>query len=113
MINELQRQPDLGLLHAEKWFGRTSLMVQYWRSMEQLLAYARNRGATHLPAWYAFNEAIGTNGTVGIWHETYIISPGAYENLYVDMPPFGLGGVKSVSTSSQAGNDAAKPRIAS
>jgi hypothetical protein len=28
---------------------------------------------------------------VGIWHETYAASPGSYENVYVNMPPFGLG----------------------
>jgi len=91
MIKELTRQPELGLLHAENWFSRTLLMVQYWRSMEQLLAYATNREAEHLPAWKAFNQAVGTNGAVGIWHETYGISPGRFESVYVNMPPFGLG----------------------
>ena len=66
-------------------------MVQYWRSMEQLLAYAKNRNAAHLPAWRAFNSAIGTDGSVGIWHETYAVSVGNFENVYVNMPPFGLG----------------------
>jgi hypothetical protein len=28
---------------------------------------------------------------VGIWHETYTASPGTYENIYVNMPAFGLG----------------------
>ena len=91
MIRELSRQPELGLLHAESWFSRTLLMVQYWRSMEQLLAYATNREAEHLPAWKAFNQSIGTNGAVGIWHETYGVSPGRFESVYVNMPRFGLG----------------------
>lgn len=91
MLTELYRQPELGLLHADTWFSRTTLMVQYWRSMAQLLAYAKNREAAHLPAWQRFNRAIGTDGTVGIWHETYAVSPGNYENIYVNMPPFGLG----------------------
>jgi Domain of unknown function (DUF4188) len=91
MINELARRPELGLLHAESWFSRTLLMVQYWRSMEQLLAYATNREAEHLPAWKAFNQAVGTNGAVGIWHETYAIAPGRFESVYVNMPRFGLG----------------------
>lgn len=91
MLKELGRQPELGLLHAEMWFSRTILLVQYWRSMEQLLAYAKNKDAVHLPAWRAFNKAIGTDGSVGIWHETYQASTGRYENVYVNMPPFGLG----------------------
>ena len=86
MIRELSRQPELGLLHAESWFSRTVLMVQYWRSMEHLLAYATNREAEHLPAWKAFNRSVGTNGAVGIWHETYGVSPGRFESVYVNMP---------------------------
>jgi GH15 family glucan-1,4-alpha-glucosidase len=91
MIKELYMQPELGFMHAEMWFSRTIVMVQYWRSMEQLLAYAKDRQAGHLPAWQAFNKAIGTDGSVGIWHETYAASAGTYENVYVNMPAFGLG----------------------
>ena len=96
MVKELSQQPDSGFLHAEAWFGRTTIMVQYWRSLEQLLAYARNKESAHLPAWRAFNQAVGTNGAVGIWHETYVASRGTYENVYVNMPAFGLGKVGSV-----------------
>ena len=91
MIKELYRQPELGFMHAQIWFARTIVQVQYWRSMEQLLAYAKNKDAQHLPAWRAFNRAVGTDGSVGIWHETYAVTPGTYENIYVNMPPFGLG----------------------
>lgn len=100
MIKELYRHPDMGLLHSETWFARTIIVVQYWRSMEQLLAYARNKEAQHLPAWQAFNRHVGTNGSVGIWHEAYEITPGGYENIYVNMPLFGLAkaGVLSSAT---------------
>jgi Domain of unknown function (DUF4188) len=91
MLNELFRQPELGFLHGEFWFSRTIVVLQYWRSMEQLLAYAKNKEAEHLPAWQAFNKSVGTNGSVGIWHETYAVSPGSYESIYVNMPAFGLG----------------------
>ena len=91
MIRELGAHPELGLLGAEQWLGRTTIMVQYWRSMEQLMAYARQRTAEHLPAWRMFNRLVGTNGDVGIWHETYRVRAGDYENVYVNMMPFGLG----------------------
>ena len=91
MLKELYRQPELGLLHADMWFSRTTLMVQYWRSMEQLLAYAKSKNAEHLPAWQAFNRSVGTDGSVGIWHETYAVSPGSHESVYGNMPAFGLG----------------------
>jgi len=93
MLRELAAHPELGFLGAESWFGRTTVMVSYWRSMEQLHAYAKSRTAEHLPAWKAFNKAVGTNGDVGIWHETYKSRAGDYENVYVNMPPFGLGAV--------------------
>ena len=91
MLIELHRQPELGFIHAEMWFSRTTIMVQYWRSIEQLMAYAKLRTAEHLPAWQAFNKSIGTEGSVGIWHETYSATSGSYENVYVNMPAFGLG----------------------
>jgi hypothetical protein len=45
----------------------------------------------HLPAWAQFRRNIGNSGDVGIWHETYLIAPGQYENIYHNMPTFGLG----------------------
>ncbi len=86
MITELQRQPELGLLGADTWFGRTTLMVQYWRSFEHLEAYAKARDHAHLPAWAAFNRSVGGNGDVGIFHETYRVAPGETENIYANMP---------------------------
>lgn len=93
MLRELYAQPELGFLGAESWFGRTTLMMSYWKSTEHLLAYAKSRTAEHLPAWRAFNKLIGTSGDVGIWHETYRIHPGDHESVYVNMPEFGLGKV--------------------
>ena len=90
MLQELAAHPELGFLGAERWFGRTTGMVSYWRSEAHLLAYAKSRTAKHLPAWRAFNKAVGTNGDVGIWHETYKSRPGDFENVYVNMPSFGL-----------------------
>lgn len=110
MLKELYQQPERGFLHGELWFSRTILVLQYWRSMEQLLAYAKDKQAEHLPAWKAFNKAVGPDGSVGIWHETYAVSPGTYENIYVNMPPFGLGraGTARVVT---AGSHSATARL--
>ncbi|MBN3801757.1 DUF4188 domain-containing protein [Paraburkholderia sp. Ac-20336] len=91
MLRELKTMPDAGLLSYEMWPGRTTIAVQYWRSLEQLRAYAANPAAEHLPAWRAFNRLSGTRGDVGIWHETYLVTAGSFENVYVNMPRFGLG----------------------
>jgi hypothetical protein len=93
MLRELGQKPELGFLGAEQWFGRTTLMLQYWRSMDALLSYAKSRDAAHLPAWRSFNKLVGTGGDVGIWHETYRVRAGDYENIYVNMPRFGLANV--------------------
>lgn len=110
MLKELSRQPELGFIHAEMWFSRTIILVQYWRSMEQLLAYAKSKDAQHLPAWRSFNQAVGTDGSVGIWHESYKVSAGNYESVYVNMPRFGLGRAGVLEPAS-AGRQSASGRL--
>jgi hypothetical protein len=92
MLKELFRHPELGMLEARIFLsGRTLMVVQYWRSFEQLHAYAHARDKEHLPAWAEFNRKIGGNGAVGIFHESYLVPAGGYECVYANMPPFGLG----------------------
>ena len=111
MLAELFKQPDLGLLHAESHFGFPNVSVtQYWKSFEHLEAYAKARDKAHLPAWQAFNKAVASNGDVGIWHETYVIEPGRYENIYNNMPPYGLGAVGGI-VDAVGGRQAARQRV--
>ena len=90
MLKELYSNPEMGFLSHESWFGRTTIMVQYWKSFEQLENYAKNKDSSHLPAWSRFNKKIGKNAEVGIWHETYLSKTGSYECIYNNMPRFGL-----------------------
>jgi hypothetical protein len=91
MLRTLSRQKDLGLLGFHTWIGpRGPMVVQYWRSVEQLERFARDASLPHHPAWRAFNRRVGTDGDVGIWHETFLVSAGNYETLYGNMPRFGL-----------------------
>ncbi len=98
MLRELDRSPEAGLLGADWYIGspRRAMIVQYWRSFEHLEAYARSRDAEHWPAWVAFNKRVGSNGDVGIWHETYLVSAGSYDSVYNNMPPIGLGAATSL-----------------
>jgi len=90
MLEELYRNKDLGFLEGSyhlSWRGVS--IIQYWKSFEQLEAYAR-QGEHHLSAWRDFNKKIGTGGIVGIYHETYLIQADQYECVYNNMPVFGL-----------------------
>jgi len=91
MIKELYTHKDeLGFLSMENYFGlRTTVMIQYWRSMEDLLSYARDD--KHLKAWRDFNRKIGNNKAVGIYHETYQVEKKNYESVYGNIPLYGLG----------------------
>lgn len=91
MIKELHtHKNDLGFHSAENYFGlRTTAMIQYWRSLDDLLAYLKNE--RHLKARKKFNRLTAGNDAVGIYHETYVIPKGQYESVYVNMPQYGLG----------------------
>ncbi|MFT5572096.1 MAG: hypothetical protein ACI9FR_001017 [Cryomorphaceae bacterium] len=93
MLEELHQNPELGFISYESWFGRTTIMVQYWQSFEKLESYAKNKSSSHLPAWADFNKKVVSKGDVGIWHETYISQKGKHESVYNNMPRFGLAKV--------------------
>lgn len=91
MLKELESQPDKGLLGSKAYVAWPSfLIVQYWRSFEHLEHFARNPEDLHLPAWKRFNQRVGKSDVVGVFHETYRVTPGQYEAVYVNMPRFGL-----------------------
>ena len=88
MLRELRANPRSGYLGGSLLPG---MSVQYWSSLEALLAYAADRKGEHFPAWASFYKKIGTGGDVGIWHETYMVPAGGFEAVYVNVPPTGLG----------------------
>lgn len=93
MLRELYSESERGFLGAQTFlYWRGVAMMQYWRSFEDLECFARDREAPHLPAWRRFNRSVGSNGTVGIWHETYLIEPDNYEAIYANMPTWGWRG---------------------
>jgi hypothetical protein len=108
MLRELEQHPASGFLgHVSS----TSVIVQYWRSFEQLEAYARDPDRSHWPAWVDFNRRVGrSRDDVGIWHETYRVRAGEYECVYSGMPPFGLA--KAAATIDATGHlESARGRL--
>ncbi len=90
MLRHLAGDPDSGLLGWHLWRGRTVLVLQYWRSVDELIAFASDSRAPHAAAWREFNRLVGAGGSVGIWQETYVVGPGQAEVIYANMPRFGL-----------------------
>ena len=93
MLIELSKNPESGFMGFQMMGGLPPVMVQYWKSFEQLEAYAKNRESNHYPAWRLYNQKIKSNGDVGIWHETFKVKAGEYECIYNNMPKYGLGKV--------------------
>jgi hypothetical protein len=72
--------------HPEKGYvgGRTLLE---WPGVEK---FARDPSDPHFPAWAAFHKNAGSDGSVGIWHKTYVVRAGGAEAMYVNVPRTGL-----------------------
>lgn len=98
MLRELSADRSRGLLGFRGAIGPGGpVLVQYWRSVEDLLTYAHDSSAAHRPAWRAYNARARSAGdAVGIWHETYVVPPGAHETVYGSMPTTGLAAATSV-----------------
>jgi hypothetical protein len=93
MLDVLRNDPEKGFLEQETFYRFLPLevmLISYWRSFEHLENFARDPNDPHLEAWRRFNQSVGTDGSVGIWHETYLVAAGQYEAVYGNMPVFGL-----------------------
>ncbi len=108
MLAELQRNRELGLVGRPRTLlsGRLIVVWQYWESFEKLEAYSRAGDRAHLPAWRAFNRKIRDNGSVGIFHETVLLSDATVETVYGNMPAIGLASVTGLVPARTRGQSA-------
>lgn len=91
MLSSLKSDPGKGFLGGRTFlYWRGIMMVQYWMSFEDLERFARAKSEPHIGAWRRYNKAVGSDGSVGVWHETYLVRPGEHESVFVNMPKFGL-----------------------
>ncbi len=99
---------DLGFLGASTLMGgKGPWVVQYWRSVEHLYAYAQMQDRAHVPAWRAFNKAARAHpGAVGIWHETYVVPAGGVETFYGNGAVVGLAAATGTVEAQRRGRDA-------
>ena len=110
MLKYLVEHPEKGLLGYQQAVLPAPILVQYWRSFDDLARFARDRDDPHLEPWRQFNRRIGSSGDVGIWHETYRVQPAGIETIYGNMPPHGLAAATSVVPVTR-GRDSAAARI--
>jgi hypothetical protein len=90
MVEEQEREGLLGSRFLRSGL-REFTILQYWESFEALREYARGPGTEHRTWWSRFDRLAGEDDTVGIRHETYLISGDGYETVYRQMPVSGLG----------------------
>ena len=110
MLRHLEEHPEKGLLGYEQSFLPSPMIVQYWRSFEDLARFARDVEDPHLEPWRQFNRRVGRSGDVGVWHETYRVRPTDVESIYANMPPRGLAAATEV-VPVRRGRDSAAARI--
>ncbi len=110
MLRYLAEHPEKGLLGYEQALFPSPLLVQYWRSFDDLARFARDHDDPHLEPWRQFNRRIGNSGDVGIWHETYRVKSVDIETIYGNMPSYGLAAA-TAAVPVRRGRDSAAVRI--
>lgn len=112
MLRRLETQPEFGFLGYHIWYGRTLVMVRYWKSPEHLQDFASASDQPHVAAWQRYTKRVGDSGSVGLYHETYVTSPADRESMYVNMPLFGLARATGGHTAVNASLETARQRLA-
>jgi Domain of unknown function (DUF4188) len=101
-VKELESDPEkFGHLGGHSYVSSNihiggGMVVQYWRSQEQLMAWARNGMTKHLPGMIWASKMVQVNPKVGIWHESFVVRGGEHECIYVNCPRMLLGKAASV-----------------
>src|SRR5262249_59589379 len=106
MLASRAARPEKGLLGYEM-AGFT--IIQYWRSFEQLEAFAKDDADPHMEEWRTYWKRVGKDNRTGIWHETYLVRSGEYEAIYGNLPPHGR--VKETTLVPVAGSVGARQRV--
>ena len=110
MLDYLVARLEKGLLAYEM---DIPTIVQYWRSFEQLEAFAKDQDDPHLDAWRNYWRRVGRSDRTGIWHETYLVKAGNYDAIYGNMPPRGLGKAGNLVPASESSSARARLRAPS
>jgi hypothetical protein len=106
VVRDLDAHPERGFLAGRVYrAGRALIAVQYWESFDALDAWARDHRLPHRKPWQRYLREALADEAMGLWHETYLASPGSWEGVYLNMPPWGLAaGVEAVEMRATKGS---------
>lgn len=69
--------------------GNALVTISYWKDIEHLHGFAH--GPTHRLGWDWWAAQNKKYPHIGIMHETYAVPKGAWENIYQNCHPIGMG----------------------
>ena len=83
MLKYLTEHPEKRLVRYEMGFPT---IVQYWRSFDDLEAFARDQDDPHLEPWRNYWRRVGKSDRTGIRHETFLVRVGEWEAVCRSSP---------------------------
>jgi len=96
MVTEIKANAEeYGFLGSTTWIGadrgsnNTILTIMYFRNAEDVHRYAHS--PLHTKGWAWYFKTIGRVGNISIFHEIFQVPRGAWEAIYGNMAPTGLG----------------------
>ncbi|EDN09326.1 hypothetical protein I7I51_04723 [Histoplasma capsulatum] len=96
MVRELRETAEeSGYLGSSAWISTEDtttnelMNVMYFRDFESLHKYAH--GPLHIKGVKYWSSVVNDTPHVSIFHETYVVPQGRWENIYVNSRPTGLG----------------------
>ncbi|PGH10526.1 hypothetical protein AJ79_05454 [Helicocarpus griseus UAMH5409] len=96
MVAELEASAEKsGFLGRSNWINRAeqeasneTMSVMYFRDYESLHRYAH--GPLHMEAVKNWVKVVKRNPHIAIYHETYVVPKGNWENIYINSKPTGM-----------------------
>ncbi|EEH44773.1 uncharacterized protein PADG_01062 [Paracoccidioides brasiliensis Pb18] len=85
---------EYGFLGMSLWIGgmehtaNETMSVMYFRDLESLHNFSH--GPEHMSGVKWWSKVVADNPQVGIYHETYVVPKGNWENIYVNCKPTGM-----------------------
>ncbi|KAL4905228.1 hypothetical protein BDW74DRAFT_178231 [Aspergillus multicolor] len=92
MTGDIERYGVLGLsqyIKVEDAAGNESMFLFYLRDYESLHRFAHDEIHMKGLAWWA--RIVKDHPHIAIFHETYVVPKGAWENIYINSAPTGMG----------------------